>query len=172
MSEMTRQGTGVGRGQGPGVGRGQSGSGEGQRGLSPLAGNMPTQGMQSGPGADRPRDRQRVFGRLTAYLRPHRGLIAVTTALVVASTGLALLGPYLVGLAIDRYIVGGDLTGLWRISLILLGTYTLYWLAEYGQSYTIVAVTQRVLRALRRDLFGHLQALSRGFVVNTGAVGW
>ena len=174
MSEMRKQGIGDSRGQGQGVAGGQGasrgqgqrpagaagGAGQEQKGLNPLARNMPSQAMQSGPGADRPRDRQRVFGRLTAYLRPHRGLIAVTTALVVASTGLALLGPYLVGLAIDRYIVRGDLPGLWRISLILLGTYTLAWLAEYGQSYTIVAVTQRVLRALRRDLFGHLQALS------------
>jgi len=166
MSEAQRQGMGRGQGQGmaggqaQGMGRGQGNAGEGPRGLRPLAQNMPTQGMQSGPGADRPRDRQRTFRRLAAYLKPHRGLLAVTTALVVAGTGLALLGPYLVGLAIDRYIVGGDLPGLWRISLILLGTYTLCWLAEYGQSYTIVAVTQRVLRALRQDLFGHLQALS------------
>jgi ATP-binding cassette, subfamily B, multidrug efflux pump len=167
MSEMSGQGTGAGRGQGQGMAAGQgqraagaSGAGQEQPGQNPLARNMPTQGMQSGPRVEKPRDRQRVFARLTAYLRPERRLIAVTIALLVVATGLALLGPYLVGLAIDRYIVGGDLPGLWRISLILLGTYTLYWLAEYGQNYTIVAVTQRVLRALRRDLFGHLQTLS------------
>jgi len=124
---------------------------------------MPAQGMQAGRRVEKPRDSRAVFRRLLAYLRPHTALIAWVIVLVIAATGLALLGPYLVGVAIDRFIARNDIPGLMRVVAFLFLAYTLAWLTQYGQSYYIVAVTQRVLRALRRDLFEHLQALSLRF---------
>jgi len=124
---------------------------------------MPVQGMQMGRRVEKPRDSRAVFTRLLAYLRPHAALIAWVIALVIVTTGLALLGPYLVGVAIDGFIARGDQPGLLRVVALLFLTYSLAWLAQYGQSYYVVAVTQRVLRALRRDLFAHLQTLSLRF---------
>ncbi len=124
---------------------------------------MPFQGMHAGPRTEKARDPRQSFARLLSYLRPHRRAIALVVALVLASTSLALLGPYLVGVAIDRYTARGNLQGLWGMTALLFATYTLYWLAEYGQSYHVVSVTQRILQALRRDLFGHLENLSLRF---------
>jgi len=164
-----RQGAGSNmRGKGPGGSppAGQPGSGppgQGQAGGPAMGRQMPTQGLQGGPQMEKARDPRQSFRRLLGYLRPHRGAIALVIAIVLVSTALALLGPYLVGAAIDRHIVRGDLPGLWRMAGLLLATYTLYWLAEYGQSYYVVSVTQRILQALRRDLFGHLEELSLRF---------
>ncbi|MBN1400625.1 MAG: ABC transporter ATP-binding protein, partial [Anaerolineae bacterium] len=119
--------------------------------------------MQMGPRVEKPRDARVVFSRLIAYLRPHIALIVVVIALVVATTALALLGPYLVGVAIDRFVARADQPGLLRVTAFLFLTYTLAWVMQYGQSYYLVALTQRVLRALRRDVFGHLQTLSLHF---------
>ncbi|MFO7696130.1 MAG: ABC transporter ATP-binding protein [Anaerolineae bacterium] len=186
MSDNQGKGAGAGRGQGqgsgtpggagrtPGQGQGampgmsgqsqaQGAGAQGQPGKQALGREMPTQSMQGGPRLEKPRSSRQAFARLMGYLGPHKAAIAGVIALVVASTALALLGPYLVGVAIDRYISTKDLPGIWRITALLFATYTLYWLTEYGQSYQIVAVTQRLLRALRRDLFGHLQALSLRF---------
>ncbi|MFP3895783.1 MAG: ABC transporter ATP-binding protein [Anaerolineales bacterium] len=124
---------------------------------------MPVQGMRMGQRVEKPRDSRAVIARLLIYLRPHAPLIVLVIGLVVVTTGLALLGPYLVGVAIDRFIARGDQPGLLRVVALLFLTYTLGWLAEYGQSYYVVALTQRVLRALRRDVFAHLQALSLPF---------
>ena len=124
---------------------------------------MPVRGMQGGGRVEKPRDTRAAFKRLLGYLRPHQALIAWVIALVLATTGLTLLGPYLVGVAIDRFIALKDEPGLLRIVALLLVTYTLAWLAQYAQSYYVVAVTQRVLRTLRRDLFEHLQGLSLRF---------
>ncbi|MFZ5915701.1 MAG: ABC transporter ATP-binding protein [Chloroflexota bacterium] len=124
---------------------------------------MPVQGMQMGRRVEKPRDSRAVFARLTAYLRPHIALIVLVITLVVVTTGLVLLGPYLVGVAIDRFIARGDQPGLLRVVALLFLTYTLGWLAQYAQSYYVVALTQRVLRALRRDVFAHLQTLSLRF---------
>ncbi|MBN2445550.1 MAG: ABC transporter ATP-binding protein, partial [Phycisphaerae bacterium] len=138
-------------------------AGGGRQGAPAMGREMPTQGMHSGPRVEKPSDTRRAFGRLLGYLRPHRVLIAAVIAMVIAGTALALSGPYLVGVAIDRFIAGGNLPGLWRIVGLMLAVYTLHWLAEYGQSYSIVGVTQRVLRALRRDLFGRLEELSLSY---------
>ena len=124
---------------------------------------MPTPGMQMGRRVEKPRDSRAALARLIAYLRPHAALIAGVIGLVIGATGLALLGPYLVGVAIDRFIARGDQPGLLRIVAFLFLTYTLGWLAQYAQSYYVVALTQRVLRALWRDVFAHLQTLSLRF---------
>ncbi len=124
---------------------------------------MPVQGMRMGRRVEKPRDARAVFTRLVAYLRPHAKLIALVIALVIVTTGLSLLGPYLVGVVIDQFIAQNDQPGLLRVVAFLFLTYTLGWLAQYAQSYYVVALTQRVLRALRRDVFAHLQILSLRF---------
>ena len=124
---------------------------------------MPTPGMRMGRRVEKPRDARAVFTRLTAYLRPHTKLLALVIAMVIVTTVLGLLGPYLVGVAIDRFITRSDQPGLLRVVAFLFLTYTLGWLVQYAQSYYVVALTQRVLRALRRDVFAHLQTLSPRF---------
>jgi ATP-binding cassette subfamily B protein len=104
-----------------------------------------------------------ALSRLVGYLRPHVLPLAVAVLLVVLSTGLTLAGPYLLGLAIDRFIKTGNLAGLLRISLIMLAVYLCYWLAQAAQGILMARVGQRALHALRRDLFEHLQTLSLSF---------
>ena len=134
----------------------------GQPGGAPGAMGLPVQGMKGGA-VQKARNPRAAMRRLAAYLRPELLLIVWVMALVLVTTGLELLGPYLVGVAIDRFIVRGDLPGLLRIVLLMLLTYTLAWLMQYVQGCQVVAITQRVLRALRRSLFEHLQGLSLRF---------
>jgi ATP-binding cassette subfamily B multidrug efflux pump len=161
MSE--RIGTGAGAVRTPGAGPMHGGAAAGRQGAPPMGKEMPMQNMGSGPRVEKPRDTRRTFARLLEYLRPHGVRIAAVMPLVIAATGLALLGPYLVGVAIDRFIGGGDLPGLWRIAALMLTVYSFFWLAEYGQSYAVVGITQRIVQALRRDLFGRLEELSLRF---------
>jgi len=84
-------------------------------------------------------------------------------ALVVASTGLDLLAPFLMGLVIDEFIVAGDLDGLLRVTLLMLGAYLGAWLTRASQGVIMARVSQQAMRSLRRDLFEHLQTLSLSF---------
>ena len=123
-------------------------------------------GPAMGPAArrvEKARNPRVALARLATYLRPQARRLAWVILLVVVNTGLELLGPYLLGVAIDRFIAGGDLAGLAGIGVFMLGTYAVAWLAQFGQGYGIVAITQEVLRGLRRDLFEHLQSLSLRF---------
>ncbi|MCE5257931.1 MAG: ABC transporter ATP-binding protein/permease, partial [Chloroflexi bacterium] len=112
---------------------------------------------------ERARNPRQVLLRLVSYLRPEARPLALALALVVTGGLLDLAGPYLVGVAIDRFISGGDLAGLSRIGLLLLAVYLGSWGANYGQAYVMTAAVQRIMRSLRRDLFEHLQTLSLAY---------
>ena len=101
--------------------------------------------------------------RLLATLRPHRWVLVGVFILVIVSTLLDLLAPFLMGRAIDQFIAAGDLAGLQRIILLMLAAYLGAWLARAVQSVMMARVSQRAMRVLRRDLFEHLQTLSLSF---------
>ncbi|MCB0071218.1 MAG: hypothetical protein KDE20_07150, partial [Caldilineaceae bacterium] len=86
--------------------------------------------MQHGPGGrnvpgkvERAKDTRGTLRRLWGYLATHRTALTFVTALVAASTALNLLGPYLMGKAIDDYITTGDLAGLARLLLLMTAAY-------------------------------------------------
>jgi ATP-binding cassette, subfamily B, multidrug efflux pump len=74
-----------------------------------------------------------------------------------------LAGPYLMGVAIDRFIGNKDAAGLVRIALIMLAVYLLNNLFQALSSWIMAKVSQDALKQLRRDLFKHIQTLSISF---------
>jgi ATP-binding cassette subfamily B protein len=120
-------------------------------------------GMRPMGKVERAKDRSGTVRRLWGYLRRQKVAVSATVVLVTISTALTLLGPYLLGRAIDVYILPGDLPGLWRISLLMLGVYSATSLLTWLQSYIMAGAAQRTVRDIRNDLFGSLQHLSLRF---------
>ncbi|MCB9162448.1 MAG: ABC transporter ATP-binding protein [Caldilineaceae bacterium] len=126
--------------------------------------------MQHGPGGrnvpgkvERAKDTRGTLRRLWGYLATHRTALTFVTALVAASTALNLLGPYLMGKAIDDYITTGDLAGLARLLLWMTAAYAAASLLTYVQTYIMAGVAQEAVRDIRADLFNHMQTLSLRF---------
>ncbi|MFP4346437.1 MAG: ABC transporter ATP-binding protein [Anaerolineales bacterium] len=119
--------------------------------------------MLGGRRIEKAKDVRGTLRRLTAYLRPFSGTLFLVSGLVLVGTLMSLVGPYLLGRAIDDFIATGDAPGLLRLALLMLGAYLLAWLAQAGQNYLMAGVAQKALRNLRRDLFEHLQILSLRF---------
>jgi len=109
------------------------------------------------------RDPRRALARLLPYLKPFKWTLGLVLVFVLAYTLLGLVGPYLMGVAIDRFIAGKDPAGLARIALQMLVIYALYNLFQLAANWVMAGVSQRALKALRRDLFRHLQTLSLSF---------
>ena len=109
---------------------------------------------------EKARDTRGTVLRLGSYLRPHAATLAVVVILVVVSTILSVLGPYFMGLAVDQF---GDLAGLQRMTVLMLIVYLASWVAGVSHGYVMAGLMQKVMRALRRDLFEHLQKLSLRF---------
>jgi ATP-binding cassette subfamily B multidrug efflux pump len=101
--------------------------------------------------------------RLLAYLKPYRWTIAVVGLLVIISTGLTLAGPLLTGLAVDRYIIPGDLVGLGRIAAVMLAAYVGSTVVTILHSILMVNISQKLIMDIRSDLFRHIQTLSMAY---------
>src|SRR3712207_8273376 len=72
-------------------------------------------------------------------------------------------GPWLLGRAIDRDILGRDPAGLFRTMVVLLGVYLVGTLATRGQIRQVGAVGQRILASLRDRIFERLLRLPLGY---------
>lgn len=112
---------------------------------------------------EKARDVRGTLRRLLATLQPFRWALVGVLVLVVTSTLLDLLAPYLMGIAIDRFIAQKDRAGLQRIVLMMVSAYLGVWLTQAAQSMIIARFSQKAMRTLRRDLFEHLQTLSLSF---------
>jgi ATP-binding cassette subfamily B protein len=105
----------------------------------------------------------RLMRRLLHYLRPYRTEAALALAAIIAASVLQLAQPYLMKVAIDRYIPAGDLAGVNRIALlylfILVGSFCL----EYTQTWLLQMTGQRIMFDMRGEIYGHLQRIDLRF---------
>lgn len=106
---------------------------------------------------------RRVVGRMLAYIKPYSRQMALAFAAMLVVTGLTLLTPYLLKVAVDQYITAGNRQGLMTISLITAGAFVGLYAGTAGQNYLLSWVGQRALAAMRSDLFQHLQRLSLSY---------
>jgi ATP-binding cassette subfamily B multidrug efflux pump len=108
-------------------------------------------------------DPRRALTRLIPYLSHYRAAIILVLILILVTTALDLLGPYLMGRAIDQYIGNKQLAGLAQMAVTLLIVYISNQAFQAFSAWTMARVSQNALKDLRRDLFGHLQELSLKF---------
>ena len=112
---------------------------------------------------EKARDPRSALTRLLPYLNPFKAGLAFVLVCVLLYTLLGLVGPYLMGLAIDRTIATKDLPGLEQIAIWMLVVFILNNLFQAIAGWVMSAISQRALKDLRRDLFGHLQTLPLSF---------
>ncbi len=106
---------------------------------------------------------RRRLRALVELARPYRGRTLLAVVTLVAYTGVALLPPYLAGLAIDRGINDRDLHALTIIVAAFLLAGVAAFVLSGLQTYFTGWVGERGLADLRVRLFGHLQQLSLGY---------
>ena len=123
----------------------------------------------------------RLVRRLGHYLRPY-WVQATVSALAISFKSLSdVTGPYLVKVAIDRYLTGapgpatGWLTrrlpadpyqGITRLAVIYMGALLSAYLFQFIQTYLMQWTGQKIMFDLRRDIFRHMQRMHIGFFDN------
>jgi ATP-binding cassette subfamily B protein len=126
-----------------------------------------TTGMRRGPrfggNIEKAKDPQSALKRLLSYFSEYRPHILTIIILTIVSTILSLIGPYLIGVAIDQHIITRDYDGLIRIAIILIGTYAASSVTSMAAGWIMATLSQRSLKKLRKQLFEHIQTLSLSF---------
>jgi len=102
---------------------------------------------------------QATLRRIWHYLSHRKGRLSLVLLMVLLSSGLTLLGPYLIGRAIDHYLEGPGGTP-WVLFLAgLAAVYVLSSLVSWLQNVWMITIAQETVYRMRVDLFGHLHKL-------------
>ena len=120
---------------------------------------------------EKARNPRQAMTRLVLYLKPYKLSLGLVVGFVVLYTLLGLAGPYLMGLAIDKFIGGKDVAGLVRTAALMLVVYVLSNVFQVIANWTMARISQLALKVLRKDLFTHLQTLSMSFFDTRAAGG-
>ncbi len=115
------------------------------------------------PTGEKAKDRRGALRRLAVYLKPYHGRLVLVAVLVVVATLFGLIGPALLGRAIDQYVAHHDLEGLLTISLVMLGVYLAQGVFTAMHGIIMIRIGQYFVADIRSSLFRHFQALSMDY---------
>jgi ATP-binding cassette subfamily B multidrug efflux pump len=101
--------------------------------------------------------------RLWLFISPQKGWLLATVVMVIISSGLSLLGPYVVGKAIDTYIVARRTDGFWLLLALLFLIYIALSASTFLQNFWMIGVAQKTIYAIRKQLFRHFHELPISF---------
>jgi ATP-binding cassette subfamily B protein len=101
----------------------------------------------------------RLMRRLLQYLRPYWRQVALAFVTILVSTLSSLVQPYLIKVAIDRYITQRQMAGLDGLAAVYLLVLVASFGAEYVQTWTLQLTGQRIMYDLRMAIYRHLQRL-------------
>lgn len=113
--------------------------------------------------APKVKNARETLKRLGKYLKPKKAALGLVLMMVALSAAFNLTGPFLIGRAIDDYIIPGDIRGLIGISVLMLVIYILGALSTWLQNHIMVGLAQETVLEIRKDLFKKLQVLPLSF---------
>jgi ATP-binding cassette subfamily B protein len=101
----------------------------------------------------------RLMRRLLEYLRPYWRQVALAFVTILVGAVASLVQPYLIKVAIDRYIAQRQVAGLDGLAAWYLTMLVASFAAEYIQTWTLQMTGQRIMYDLRMAIYRHLQRL-------------
>ena len=101
----------------------------------------------------------RLMRRLAHYLWPYWRQIGLSFVAIIVGAAAQLAQPYLMKVAIDRYIATGQLAPLDRLAALYFAILVVAFIADYAQTWTMQLTGQKLMFDLRMELYGHLQRL-------------
>src|SRR5262245_53467488 len=105
---------------------------------------------------------KRRLTTLYRLARPYRLRTTLAIVFLLGATGISLVPPLLIGLAVNE-VADGETSGLTWIVGAFIGAGLVGLACSYGQTYFTGWTGERMLADLRNHLFRHLQRLSLGF---------
>jgi ATP-binding cassette, subfamily B, multidrug efflux pump len=127
-------------------------------------------------GSSRPHPHNHLFGekvkpknwsntvkRIGSYFSNQKWLLSLVLLMVIISSGLSLLGPFLIGVAIDSYIVKDNMDGLTKLLIGLIFVFIGQSVSIWLQNYWMIGIAQQTVYRMRNDLFKQFHRLSISF---------
>lgn len=107
--------------------------------------------------------RIRIIMRLFSYLHPYKRQTGEVIILIGIVTGVALLNPYFMKMAIDKYISAKNIPGLLLLGSGMVVMNLIAVFCARRQIKLVSGITNRILLTIRQGLFVHIQELPLSF---------
>ncbi|ASE34315.1 MULTISPECIES: ABC transporter ATP-binding protein [Mammaliicoccus] len=107
----------------------------------------------------RARDTKGTLLNIWKLIDEKRIQLIVVILMIICSSILSLVGPFLIGHIIDTKIIPKELNGLPQYILLLAIVYIMLSVTSYIGSFMMVSIAQRTVYLLRNQLFEHFQTL-------------
>jgi ATP-binding cassette subfamily B multidrug efflux pump len=101
--------------------------------------------------------------RIWSYLAERKVKLILVLVMVVFSSALALLGPYMIGKAVDDYLEGTGGRSWTHFLITLACVYIFYSLTSWLQNIWMIEIAQETVFRMRTELFSHLHRLPISF---------
>ena len=118
----------------------------------------------------------RLMRRLGRYLLPYKLAAVVSACAILLKSASDVAGPYLVKVAVDRYLAPtgnpgwlarhlspNSIAGINELALLYLGALLLSFGLEFVQTYLMQWTGQKIMYDLRSQIFRHIQRMHVGF---------
>lgn len=115
------------------------------------------------------KEQRQILWRLLSYLKNEQRMVILAFLLLITATALELVGPYLVKVFIDDYLIPRHLPTrpLLVLAAIYIGTVVVKAIVTYFQLVTFQKIALRVIQQLRMDAFTKMHALSMRYFDQT-----
>jgi len=98
-----------------------------------------------------------------SYIQDDKPKLILAFGFIFLNSAANTISPFLISLAIDKYIIVGDVSGLLKIIYILIAVATITIVTGYMQGILIGKISQRTLYRLKEALFTKIQSLPIAF---------
>lgn len=98
----------------------------------------------------------KLFSRVMVYAKPYMGVLYQALLLTIFLAVVGVLRPYLIGKAVDEYVVTGDSEGLLLLTLLIVGVLFVEAFMQFYQTYYSNWLGQSVTIDLRSKVFSHI----------------
>ena len=105
----------------------------------------------------------RVLSRLYPYLSRHRGRFALGFFAIVLSNAFQMMGPWVMGRAVDGLYASITQRQLLQYAGILVALTLLEGVCRFGSRWWFIGASRDMEYALRTDVFTHLESLPMSF---------
>ena len=110
-----------------------------------------------------PLSQWRSFSRLYPYLREHRGRLALGFVALVVANAFQMMGPWVMGRAVDSLYSSVTRTQLFYYAAALIGITILEGSCRFISRWWFIGASRDMEYRLRSDVLTHLQALPMSF---------
>lgn len=104
-------------------------------------------------------DWKATLGRIWQIVDEQRTLLILVLLMVVISSVLALVGPFLIGRIIDKYIVPGQYGDMLPVIIGLIAVYIVLSISLFLQNFWMIGIAQQTIYRMRTGVFSHLLRL-------------